>query len=138
MKIAERHSLTHRSSHLSGRKNACRSRPRPRPHAHYDHLPSNNIYPVYQYRALFTATLDPTMDEYTIDAFVNRDEPIPVINLNVSGSDTPLTTSSDSEGKRARLKNALSGSNLKNKLQDVVGPSSSESGHSLQDRLFAK
>ncbi|MCJ1237542.1 hypothetical protein MMC14_005528 [Varicellaria rhodocarpa] len=79
------------------------------------------------------------MDEFTLDAFVNRDEPIPVINLNVSGNDAPTTASSDSDSKRTRLKKAVSGSNLKNKLQHVTGSSSgTESGHSLQDRLFAK
>lgn len=74
------------------------------------------------------------MDEYTTDAFVNREEPIPVIAL--SGSDSP---SSDLKGKRERLKESLSGSKdkLKDRLQDA-GSGSKDYGYSLQDRLFAK
>ena len=74
------------------------------------------------------------MDEFTADAFVNRDEPIPVIA--VSGNETP---SSDGKGKRERLKESLSGTNakLKDKLQDA-GSGSKEYGYSLQDRLFTK
>lgn len=74
------------------------------------------------------------MDEYTADAFVNRDEPIPVIAL--SGNDVP---SSDPKGKRERLKESLSGSSsrLKEKLYEH-GSGSKEYGYSLQDRLFTK
>ena len=74
------------------------------------------------------------MDEYTADAFVNREEPIPV--FPVSGSDNP---SSDPKGKRDRLKETLTGSKdkLKEKLHDT-GSGSKEYGYSLQDRLFAK
>ena len=75
------------------------------------------------------------MDDYTPDAFVNREEPIPVIA--VLGSDSP---SSDPKGKRERLKESLSGSKekLKEKLHDTAGSGSKEYGYSLQDRLFAK
>ena len=74
------------------------------------------------------------MEEFTADAFVNREEPIPVIAL--SGNDSP---SSDPKGKRDRLKDSLSGSKdkLKEKLQDTSS-GSKEYGYSLQDRLFAK
>lgn len=74
------------------------------------------------------------MDENTADAFVNRDEPIPIIVL--PGSDSP---SSDPKGKRERLRDSLSGSKdkLKDKLHDV-GSGSKDYGYSLQDRLFAK
>ena len=74
------------------------------------------------------------MDEDTPDAFVNREEPIPVIAL--PGSDSP---SSDPKGKRERLKESLSGSKdkLKEKLHDA-GAGSKDYGYSLQDRLFAK
>ena len=74
------------------------------------------------------------MDEYTADAIVNREEPMPVIGI--SGSNTP---SSDPKGKRERLKESLGGSKdkLKEKLQDV-GSGSKDYGYSLQDRLFAK
>lgn len=75
------------------------------------------------------------MDEYTADAFVNREDPIPV--LAISGSDSP---SSDPKGKRERLKESLSGSKdkLKEKLHDAAGSGSKDYGYSLQDRLFAK
>ena len=74
------------------------------------------------------------MDELTADAFVNRDEPIPVIAL--PGNETP---SSDPKGKRERLKESLSGVNtrLKDKLQDA-GSGSKEYGYSVQDRFFTK
>ena len=74
------------------------------------------------------------MEECTADAFVNREEPIPVIAL--LGSDNP---SSDPKGKRERLKDSLSSSRdkLKDKLQDT-GTGSKDYGYSLQDRLFTK
>ena len=74
------------------------------------------------------------MDEYTADAFVNREEPVPV--FPVLGSDTP---SSDPKGKRDRLKESLTSSKdkLKEKLHET-GSGSKEYGYSLQDRLFAK
>ena len=67
------------------------------------------------------------MDEHTEDAFSNRDEPIPVIN--VSGNNGP---SSDSDSKRVRLKTLL-----KDKVQET-GLNLSNTGSSLQDRLFTK
>ena len=74
------------------------------------------------------------MDEYTADAFVNREEPVPV--FPVLGSDN---SSSDPKGKRDRLKESLAGSKekLKEKLHET-GSGSKEYGYSLQDRLFAK
>ena len=75
------------------------------------------------------------MQEYTADALVNREEPIPIIAI--SGSDSP---SSDPKGKRERLKESLSGSKdrLKEKLHDATGSGSKDYGYSLQDRLFAR
>ena len=75
------------------------------------------------------------MDEFTADAFANRDEPIPV--LAVSGNDTP---SSEPTGKRDRLKEALSNSSskVKGKLQEATTSSNKDYGYSLQDRLFTK
>ena len=74
------------------------------------------------------------MDEYTADAFVNRDEPIPV--FTVPGSDSP---SSEPKGKRDRLKEALSNktSKARDKLQDTTS-APKDYGNSLQDRLFTK
>ncbi|KAL2038207.1 hypothetical protein N7G274_009155 [Stereocaulon virgatum] len=73
------------------------------------------------------------MDEYTADAFANREEPIPVIAV---GNDS---LSSDHRGKREILKEKISGtsSKLKDKLHEH-GSGSKEYGSSLQDRLFTK
>lgn len=76
------------------------------------------------------------MDEYTADAFINREEPVPVIA--VSGDPELSSVSSDrehSESKRERLKGKLSNSRLGEKMQEVT---KQESGASLQDRLFNK
>ncbi|KAI9784616.1 MAG: hypothetical protein M1839_001838 [Geoglossum umbratile] len=69
------------------------------------------------------------MDEYTAEVFVNRDEPIPVINLPSSedGSGADQTP-----GKRDRLKRALTHRRTVSDGQSD-GPASS-----LQDRIFAK
>ena len=78
-----------------------------------------------------------TMEKTTPDAFVNREEPIPVILL--PGRDA---TSSDSDSKRQKIKDKLSGSKLKHKLQDAamskLESKTGSGGNSLQDRLFAK
>ena len=73
-----------------------------------------------------------TMDEFTADAFVNREEPVPLIA--VSGQSDLSEASSDNEhsgSKRERLKEKLSSSRLREKMHD-------DSGTSLQDRLFSK
>ncbi len=72
------------------------------------------------------------MDEYTADAFANRDEAIPVLTITTSDGG-----SSDAEGKRDKIKKSLLASRLHEKLQDVSA-SRSEPGLSLQDRFFAK
>lgn len=82
------------------------------------------------------------MDEYTADALVNRDEPIPVIS--VSGDNVPTKdngpSSSDPERQRKRdkFKQNLSAAKLKDRIHDVATGGRSESGASLQDRLFTK
>ena len=72
------------------------------------------------------------MDEFTADAFVNRDEPIPVLSI-------PGNEPSEPKGKRDRLKEALS--NKTSKVKDKLHESTSDTkdyGYFLQDRLFAK
>lgn len=81
-------------------------------------------------------SLHNAMDEYTADALVNRDEPVPVIA--VSGNHDLFGTSSDNEqsgSKRERLKESLSGSRLRDKMHGVGRP---DARASLQDRLFSK
>lgn len=82
------------------------------------------------------ARVGSTMDEYTADAFVNRDEPIPT--LSAPPSSEPQVAQ---KGKRDRLKESVSDtkSKLKEKAQDTLGSHSNEKyGYSLQDRLFTK
>ena len=66
------------------------------------------------------------------EVVANHDEPIPVLAVSGSGG-----ASSDGGGKRDRLKKSLPGSSLTDKLHSA-GTSLSDSGHSIQDRLFAK
>lgn len=76
------------------------------------------------------------MDEYTADAFANRDDTIPVLTVTTSdgvSTDTPVET----EGRRGKIEKSLSASRLQEKLQDVHS-SKNEPGLSLQDRFFAK
>ncbi|KAL9100862.1 MAG: hypothetical protein Q9163_003806, partial [Psora crenata] len=76
------------------------------------------------------------MDEYTADVFVNRDEPIPTIDI--PGADTPIPD--HPKGKRERLKNSISGTKakLKDKVHDIGSQGNKNYGYSLQDRLFTK
>ncbi|KAG8526792.1 uncharacterized protein KY384_008221 [Bacidia gigantensis] len=76
------------------------------------------------------------MDEFTADAFVNRDEPIPTISL--PGNDAPSATSHDHKGKRERLKESTA-SKLKDKIADPGSQHEKKKyGFSLSDRLFTK
>ena len=77
------------------------------------------------------------MDEYTADAFANRDEPVPAIAVSggLDLGDGSSDNNDHSDSKRERLKKQLSGSRLKEKMHDV---GKHESGASLQDRLFSK
>lgn len=73
------------------------------------------------------------MDENTAHAFVNRDESVPLL----ASSGTAGSPSPDPESKRSRLRESISNSKLKDKLQDGAS-SRSETGFSLQDRLLTK
>jgi hypothetical protein len=80
------------------------------------------------------------MDEYTADAFANRDEPVPLIS--VQGDD--VESGGEKASRRTRIKGSLSPSRLKAKGQELVAAqleeheSSTPGKLSLQDRLFAK
>ncbi|RDW82145.1 integral peroxisomal membrane peroxin [Coleophoma cylindrospora] len=76
------------------------------------------------------------MDELTADAFVNRDDPIPVMDVDASAASTPRADDdapADGQqakaGKRARLRAALGGS---------FSGKAPEAGPSMQDRLMEK
>ncbi|KAL8877662.1 MAG: hypothetical protein Q9192_008624, partial [Flavoplaca navasiana] len=71
------------------------------------------------------------MVDNTADAIVNRDEPVP----DFAFSGTTGSPSPDPESKRSRLRESISNSKLKEKLQDGAA-SRSETGFSLQDRLL--
>ena len=83
------------------------------------------------------------MDEFTADAFVNRDDPIPVIVFdgqddlsNYADNDTPpasISEGSMKEGKRQRLRKHLSRQNIKEKVSRAH-----EAGSSMQDRMLEK
>ena len=68
------------------------------------------------------------MDEYTADAFVNREEPATTIAVS---RDPDLSAASSDNNEHAGSKRER----LKEKLQDV---GKQEPGASLQDRLFSK
>lgn len=81
------------------------------------------------------------MDEFTVDTFANRDEPIPL----VAGTQNEAETSSPGpESRRDRMKKYLSSTHLKNKAQDMVASQldkhelSAGNRTSLQDRVFSK
>lgn len=73
------------------------------------------------------------MDEFTVDAFVNRDDPIPVISFDPQNdlSDEANDSASDSERRRDRLKKH--GKNLKENIRNATGK-----GSSMQDRILEK
>jgi hypothetical protein len=81
------------------------------------------------------------MDEYTVDAFVNRDEPIPVIAV-APNAENSMTSAGAKGGK---LKRALSPTRLKTKPMDMSAsqqgveepPATPSMRNSIQDRLFS-
>lgn len=83
------------------------------------------------------------MDEYTIEVFANRDEPVPLIAVSQSDLDAS-SSEAESISRRSRIKRSLSSSRLKTKGQELAAaqldknqPSPGTKG-SLQDRLFSK
>jgi hypothetical protein len=80
------------------------------------------------------------MDEFMVDAFANRDDPVPVISLDrpgdFSGDEGEMEVDSH-DGKRPGLRKRLSKSNIKDKFHKATGKGS-ESGTSIQDRLLEK
>ena len=78
------------------------------------------------------------MDEYTADAFANRDEPIPL--LTVTASDGGSASETQNIGKRDKIKK--SAARMKEIAQDLgvehVQRLQSSKSPSFQDRLFAK
>lgn len=70
------------------------------------------------------------MDEFTADAFTNREEPVQIIAVPDDDEEP-----SRPEERKGKLRSA--GSKLKGKVHDVV-TGKSVSKNSLQDRLFTK
>ena len=83
------------------------------------------------------------MDEYTVDVFANRDEPVPLISVTQSDVDAS-SSEAESISHRGRLKSSLSASRLKTKGQEFAAAQLEKSQlntatkSSLQDRLFSK
>jgi hypothetical protein len=81
------------------------------------------------------------MDEYTADAFANRDEPVPLLvvpnsDIDTSASDAESVASTAS--RSSRLKRSVSPSHLKEKAQDRRAEQAEGAKLSIQDRLFTK
>jgi hypothetical protein len=78
------------------------------------------------------------MDEYTADAFANRDEPIPL--FTVTGSDVGSASDSEKTSKHDRLRK--SASRIRAMAQDLGAEQAqrlqNNGTSSIQDRLFAK
>lgn len=76
------------------------------------------------------------MDEFTVDAFVNRDDPIPVISFDPQNDlSDEVEAPSDTERTRDRL--IRHGKNLKENMRKVTGKGA-EAGTSMQDRILEK
>jgi hypothetical protein len=75
------------------------------------------------------------MDENTAYAFVNRDEPIPVIEFDLADDLDHDIFDEPAERKRDRLRRQAS--NMKENVRKVQGKVS-ETGTSMQDRLLEK
>lgn len=81
------------------------------------------------------------MDEFTHDAFANRDEPVPL--LVVPGSDDDISISDaesieSSASRSSRIRRRVSPSRLKEKAHERQAERIEEGKLSLQDRLFSK
>jgi len=76
------------------------------------------------------------MDEFTVDAFVNRGDPIPVISFDENDelSDEAEPSTPD---QRKRDKLLQKGKNLKDNFRNTQGKVS-DAGSSMQDRLLEK
>ncbi|KIX05517.1 uncharacterized protein Z518_06389 [Rhinocladiella mackenziei CBS 650.93] len=83
------------------------------------------------------------MDEYTADAFANRDEPISLIAVGQSDLEAS-SSEADIKRRRQKIKRSPSSPRLKTDGQDLattqLNENESNSAHkvSLQDRLFSK
>lgn len=80
------------------------------------------------------------MDEFTVDAFANRDEPIPVISIPANdGTAEHEPSSSSSAAAREKLKSKLPTKKDKDGAHENDDDGQNGSSRlSLQDRLFAK
>lgn len=77
------------------------------------------------------------MDEHTAAAIVNRDDPIPVLQIPPpSDRDTPSPAGSDAPKKGRRDAFKQEAERLKEKLGDI-GEQYKSAGGSMQDRLFS-
>ena len=77
------------------------------------------------------------MDEHHLvaDVLVNRDEPIPIINIPAVSE-----ASSDAEGRSSKIKKSFPGSKLKDRIQHAAASAAGfgHGGDTIQDKLMAK
>lgn len=86
------------------------------------------------------------MDEYNVDTFANRDEPLPLLTVPYDDVDVSSDAETDSGkgSRRARIRRKLSASRLREKAEELQKVTSDKSSHnhggrpSIQDRLFNK
>ncbi|KAF2087324.1 Pex24p-domain-containing protein [Saccharata proteae CBS 121410] len=77
------------------------------------------------------------MDSPLADPLVNRDDPIPVVNITgPSGSPAPAKNEQRRPSKREALRHSLSADKLKEKLDTLTGAQKHGSSDKLQDRLL--
>ena len=76
------------------------------------------------------------MDEFTADAFVNRDDPIPLFVVDpADSSDVESTSTTDRARKRDRFRRKSQ--DIRENLRKAQNKSS-DGGSSMQDRLLEK
>lgn len=80
------------------------------------------------------------MDEFTVDAFVNRDEPVPVLSFDDAAKPTENEEDVEADlksGKNKASQSRFSRQNIKDKVHRVTGKTT-QAGPSIQDRLLEK
>ena len=81
------------------------------------------------------------MDEFTADAFANRDEPIPLVVASYDDVEDSDSEVESSLSRRQRLKRSLSPAGLRERAKDFQDErlqSTTGEKMSIQDRLFTR
>lgn len=78
------------------------------------------------------------MEEYSVETFANRGDPIPVLNVLGSAGGSAGLSSDEESDQHMHLKLGAAASSIRDKLNYPESPKTRKRGHSLQDKLFAK